>query len=58
MTTEELAATGLPTEPEVQEPGIAQLPEDATSPAASGSGNREDGEIRSEGKISKISMPI
>jgi hypothetical protein len=50
MTTEELVAAGLPAEPEVQEPGIAQLPEDDTSPAASGSGNREDGEIRSEGE--------
>jgi hypothetical protein len=50
MTIEELAAAGLPAEPEVQEPGIAQLPEDDTSPAASGSGNREDGEIRLEGE--------
>jgi hypothetical protein len=48
MTTEELAAAGLPAEPEVQEPEIAQIAEDETSPAASGSGNREDGEIRSE----------
>jgi hypothetical protein len=50
MTTEELAAAGLPAEPEVQEPGIVQLPEDDTSHAASGSGNREDSEIRSEGE--------
>jgi hypothetical protein len=48
MTTEELATAGFPAEPEVQEPSIAQLPEGDTSPAASGSGNREDGEIRSE----------
>jgi hypothetical protein len=51
MTTEELAAAGIPpAEQEIQEPEIAQLPEDNTSPAASGSGNREDGEIRSEGE--------
>jgi hypothetical protein len=43
-----LAAAGLPAKPDVQEPTIAQLPEGETSPAASGSGNREDGEIRSE----------
>jgi hypothetical protein len=48
MTTEELAAAGLPAEPEVQDHEIAQPPEDHTSPAASGSGIREDGEIRSE----------
>jgi hypothetical protein len=48
MTTEELAAAGLPTEPEIQDHEIAQPPEDHTSPAASGSGVREDGEIRSE----------
>jgi hypothetical protein len=46
----ELAAASLPAEAEVQEPEIAQLPEDDTSPAASGSGNREDREIRSEGE--------
>jgi hypothetical protein len=45
-----LAAAGLPAEPEIQEPGLAQLPEGDTSPAASGSRNREDGEIRSEGE--------
>jgi hypothetical protein len=51
MTTEELAAVGIPpVEQEVQEPEIAQLPEDDTSPATSGSGNREDGEIRSKGE--------
>jgi hypothetical protein len=48
--TEELAVAGLPAEPEIQEPGIAQLPEDDTSPATSGNGNREDGEIRLEGE--------
>jgi hypothetical protein len=50
MTTEELVAAGLPTEPEVREPRTAQPAEGETSPAASGSGNREDGEIRLEGE--------
>jgi hypothetical protein len=48
MTTEELAAVGLPAKPEIQDQEIAQPPEGHTSPAASGSGIREDGEIRSE----------
>jgi hypothetical protein len=49
LTTEELAAAGIPpAEQEIQEPKIAQPPEDYTSPAASASGNREDGEIRSD----------
>jgi hypothetical protein len=48
MTTEELVAAGLPAEPEVQEPGTSQPTEDETSPTAGGSGNCEDGEIRSE----------
>jgi hypothetical protein len=48
MTTEELAAAGLPVEPEVQDHEIAEPPEEPTSPAASGSGILEDGEIRSE----------
>jgi hypothetical protein len=48
MTTEELAAAGLLAEPEIQDHEIAQPPEDQTSPAASGSGICEDGEIRSE----------
>jgi hypothetical protein len=48
MTTEELAAAGLPAEPEIQDHEIAQPLEDHTSPAASRSGIREDGEIRSE----------
>jgi hypothetical protein len=51
MTTEELAAAGIPpAEEEVQEPEIAQPREDNTSPAISGSENRKDGEIRSEGE--------
>jgi hypothetical protein len=50
MKTEELAATGLPAEEEIPEHEIAQPPEDRTSPAASGSGVCEDGEIRSEGE--------
>jgi hypothetical protein len=51
MTTEELADVGIPpVEQEIQEPEIAQSPEDNTSPAASGSGNREDREITSEGE--------
>jgi hypothetical protein len=50
MTTEELAAAGLPpAEEEIQEAEIAQLPEDNLATGASGSENREDGEIRSEG---------
>jgi hypothetical protein len=48
MKTEELAAAGLLIEPEIQDHETAQPPEDHTSPAASGSGIREDGEIRSE----------
>jgi hypothetical protein len=48
MTTEELAAAGLPAEPEVQDHEAAQPPEDHTSPTASGSRIHEDGEIRSE----------
>jgi hypothetical protein len=48
MTTEELAVAGLPAEPEIQDREIAHPPEDHTSPSASGSGIREDGEIRSE----------
>jgi hypothetical protein len=48
ITTEELAATGLPAEPEVQNPKTAQLPEEHSSPAASRFGTHEDGEIRLE----------
>jgi hypothetical protein len=51
MTTEELAAAGIPpAEEEIRQPEIAQPLEDNTSPAVSGSENREDGEIRSEGE--------
>jgi hypothetical protein len=50
MTTEELAAAGLPAEPEIQNPEITQLPEGHSPPAARGSGTHEDGEIRSEGE--------
>jgi hypothetical protein len=51
MMSEELAAAGIPpTGEEIQEPEIAQPPEDNTAPAASRSENREDGEIRSEGE--------
>jgi hypothetical protein len=48
MTTEELATAALPADPEVQIPETALLPEGHSSPAASGSGTHEDGEIRSE----------
>jgi hypothetical protein len=48
MMTEELIAAGLPAEPEVQGPGTSQPVEDKSSPTAGGSGNREDGEIKSE----------
>jgi hypothetical protein len=48
MTTEELAAAGLPVEPEIQNPETAQLPEGYSSPAASGSRSHEDGEVMSD----------
>jgi hypothetical protein len=48
MTTKELAAVGLPADPEVQNPKTAQLPEGHSSPAASGSRSHEDGEVRSD----------
>jgi hypothetical protein len=48
MTTEELVVAGLPAEPEIQNPEIAQLPEGHSSPTASGSVTHEDGQIRSE----------
>jgi hypothetical protein len=48
MTAEELAVAGLPDEPDVQNPETAQLPEVHSSPAASGSGTHEDGEVRTE----------
>jgi hypothetical protein len=59
MTTEELAAAGIPpVEDEIQEPGIAQPPEDNTSPTVSGSENREDGEIRSEENIGDVDADL
>jgi hypothetical protein len=48
MTTEELAAAGLPAEPVVQNPEVAQPPEEEGSPAASGSRSHEDGEVRTD----------
>jgi hypothetical protein len=48
MTTEELAAAGLPAEPEVQNFETAQLLEGHSFPAASRSGTHEYGDIRSE----------
>jgi hypothetical protein len=48
MTTEELAAAGLPVDPEVQDPETAQLPEGHSSPATSGSRSHEDGEVSSD----------
>jgi hypothetical protein len=48
MTTEELAATGLPVDPEVRNPETAQLPEGHSSPTSSGSRSHEDGEVRSD----------
>jgi hypothetical protein len=49
MMTEKLAVAALPpVEPEIQDHEIAQPSGGHTSPAASGSGIREDGEIRSE----------
>jgi hypothetical protein len=51
MTSDELPAAGLsPTEEGIQEPDLSQLLEENPAPAASGSENREDGEIRSEGE--------
>jgi hypothetical protein len=45
MTTEELAAAGLPAEPVAQNPENAQLPEEEGSPAASESRSHGDGEV-------------
>jgi hypothetical protein len=51
MMTEELATAIIPPlEQEVQEPEIAPPVEDNTSSTISGSENREDREIRSEGE--------
>jgi hypothetical protein len=51
MTTEELAAAGLPAEPEIQNPETTQLLEGQLSPATSGSRSREDGEVRSDDEV-------
>jgi hypothetical protein len=48
MMIEELAAAGLPTDPEVQNPETTQLLEGHSSPAASASRSHEDGEVRSD----------
>jgi hypothetical protein len=48
MTNEELAAASLPAEPAVQNPEIAQPPEEHPSPAASESRSHEDGEVRTD----------
>jgi hypothetical protein len=48
MMTEELAAAVLPVELEIRNPETTQLPEGHSSPAASGSRSREDGEVRSD----------
>jgi hypothetical protein len=48
MTTEELAAAGLPAEPVVQNPETTQFPEGHSFPAASRSRSHEDGEVRSD----------
>jgi hypothetical protein len=48
MTTEELAAAGLPAELVVQNPEGAQPPEEEGSPAASDSRSQEDGEVRTD----------
>jgi hypothetical protein len=48
MTTEELAAAGLPAEPVVQNPEVAKPPEGEGYPAASGSRSHEDGEVRTD----------
>jgi hypothetical protein len=48
MTTEELAATGLPAEPVVQNPENAPPPEEEGLPAASESWSHEDGEVRTD----------
>jgi hypothetical protein len=52
MTTKELVAAGLPTEPVVQNLETTQPPEGHSSPAASGSRSHEDGE---SGQMTKTS---
>jgi hypothetical protein len=48
MTTEELAAAGLPAEPVVEGPENAPPPEEGSSPAANDSRSHEDGEVRTD----------
>jgi hypothetical protein len=48
MTTEKLVVAGLPAEPAVQNPEIAQPSKGHPSPAASESRSHEDGEVRSD----------
>jgi hypothetical protein len=48
MTTEELAAAGLPAEPVAQNPENVQPPEEEGTPAASKSKSHEDGEVRTD----------
>jgi hypothetical protein len=48
MTTEELAAAGLPAEPVVQNPENAPPPEEKGSPATSESRSHDDGEVRTD----------
>jgi hypothetical protein len=48
MSTEELAAAGLPAEPVAQNPENVQPPEEEGSPATSESKSHEDGEVRTD----------
>jgi hypothetical protein len=48
MTTEELVAAGLPAEPVVLNPEVAQPPKEEGSLTASGSRSHEDGEVRTD----------
>jgi hypothetical protein len=48
MTTEELAAAGLPAEPSLQNSDVAQPTERHSSPAASESRSHEDDEVRTD----------
>jgi hypothetical protein len=48
MSTEELAAAGLPAKPVVQNPENAQPPKEEGLPAASKSRSHEDGEVRTD----------
>jgi hypothetical protein len=59
MTTEELAAAGLPAEPVVQNPEIAQPPEGQSPPAASESRSHEEGEVRTDnGDIEDVDADV